>query len=479
MLDVIVLGGGPAGVTAALRAGELGASVTLIESRRLGGTCTNDGCVPTRVLAKASRLLRDSEQFSMYGLDGAAPTLDYPKLITRTQQVVYQIHEKKQLLKHLEDSGVNVLNEVGPARFVDPRAVELAGGEKLGADRFILCVGGHPKRLIFEGSEHALTHHDIWSLKTLPKSMVIIGAAATGCQLASIFQSFGSQVYLVDIAEKILPQEDPSISSAMHQAFEERGIRHELGIDGVDKIEKSGDQYLLHFRKDNTPRTLETESIVFAVGWAGSVESLNLPAAEVDTERSYIIVNQYLQTTQTHIYAAGDVTGRMMLVQSGSREGRIAAENAVLGPETSFEHAIVPHGGFTDPEYAGVGLNENQIHGDQALVLTLSYHDLDRAVIDGWTEGHFKLIVSRDNHQILGAHAVGEQAVEIVQIVAAGMAAGITVDQLASVELSYPTFTAIVGLAARKAASQLGITILSPQWRALGRLVGAEWERRD
>ncbi|GAB4577582.1 MAG: hypothetical protein Fur0022_03130 [Anaerolineales bacterium] len=243
--DLIILGGGPAGVMAALRASELGMyaagqglKIALLERNRMGGTCTNDGCVPTRALAKAARLLRDAEQFTAYGLIGAPPTVDLPALLSRTQQIVYSIQEKKQLIQNLQTSGVDVFTETGDARFVDAHALETARGGRFQAEKFILCVGGHARRLPFPGAEYALTHSDVWSLRTLPKSVAIIGAAATGCQLASIFRDFGAEVWLLELAPRILPGEDAHVSQAMTDAFTRRGIHVMTGFAGVDRIEK-------------------------------------------------------------------------------------------------------------------------------------------------------------------------------------------------------------------------------------------------
>jgi pyruvate/2-oxoglutarate dehydrogenase complex dihydrolipoamide dehydrogenase (E3) component len=213
-----------------------------------------------------------------------------------------------------------------------------------------------------------------------------------------------------------------------------------------------------------------------------SVGRLGLEAAGVEVERGYVKVDSTLRTNVSHIFAAGDITGRMMLVQSASGEGIAAAENAVLGTKSSYMHRIVPHGGFTDPEYGSVGLTEARARtefGDAVAVAVIPYAHLDRAVIDGYTDGFCKLIASRETQQVLGAHVVGEQAVEIVQIVAAGMAAGMPVDQLAQMELAYPTFTAIVGLAARKLVRDLegpDDTLRSTQGPTDRRAATVEWE---
>jgi pyruvate/2-oxoglutarate dehydrogenase complex dihydrolipoamide dehydrogenase (E3) component len=238
MYDVIVIGGGPAGVTAALRARELGASVALVERGRMGGTCTNDGCVPTRVLAKAARLIRDAEQFDEYGLTGPQPLLEFDRLLARTQYTVYAIQEKKQLINHLQTSGAEVFAEAGSACFTDPHTIALPNGRVLQAEKFILCAGGRARRLDFPGAEYALTHSDVWSLKSLPRSIVVVGGAATGCQLASIFNAFGAQVTILEIGERLLRVEDAAVSEAIEKSFKEHGVEITSGIGGLDHIEK-------------------------------------------------------------------------------------------------------------------------------------------------------------------------------------------------------------------------------------------------
>lgn len=479
MEQIIVIGGGPAGITAAMRARELGAQVTLVERERLGGTCTNDGCVPTRVLAKAARMLRETEHFHEFGLHISRPEIDISELLSTTQKTVYTIHEKKQMLHRLKAAGVTVYGEAGAASFMDSHTILLEDGRRLQAEKFILCAGGHSRRLDFPGAEHALTHKDIWELKRLPASIAIIGAAATGCQLASILDAFGSQIYLFERAERILRVEDEDVSKAVSGAFEHHGIKLITSLESIDEIDRIGKNLQLSYRKDGKSETVEVETAILSSGWLGNVSNLNLDAAGVKSERNYVIVDEHLRTTAPNIFAAGDITGRMMLVQSAGFEGRIAAENAVLGPGQRSEHRIIPHGGFTDPEYASVGMSTEQAaKNGEYLSCTVPYADLDRAVIDGHPTGFCKLIVSPETHRILGAHVVGEQALETIHVVAAGMAADMWVEQLSELELAYPTFTAIIGLAARKAVRELGVMPLSPQWRSM-ESPHAEWEQSE
>lgn len=487
--DVIVVGGGPAGVTAALRARELGANVALVERGQMGGTCTNDGCAPTRVLAKTARLLRDTAKFEEYGLEGERPRLNWERLLAHTHYVVNALHEKKQLIGHLEESGVKTFVGVGDARFVDAHSLVLgkpATNNALRAEKFILCVGGHARRLDFEGAELAITHSDVWMLQELPERVAIVGGAATGCQLASVLNQFGAHVTLLDVAPRILPGEDTETSDRMRQEFEKRGIEIVTGTSGLTRLEKQRTGLHLTYTRNDAENALDIDTVIVAVGWVGNTQDLNLDAAGVQTRRGYVVVNDALQTTAPNIFAAGDITGRMMLVQGATQEALVAAENAARTSDGALEtsqHTIVPHGGFTDPEYGSVGLTETQARqsfaGQECTVATALYSEIDRAVIDDAMTGFCKLIVARETHQILGAHVVGEQALEVIQLVAATMAAKGRIGDLAQLEIAYPTYAAIVGVAARRIVLELGITATGVPWRVLGKIRGAEWERRE
>src|SRR5918998_4514086 len=480
--EIVVVGGGPAGVTAALRARELGASVALVERGYLGGTCTNDGCVPTRVLARAVRLARDAEQFADYGLEGEPPTVDFRRLLDRAQRVVYEVQEKKQLRGRLKEAGVRVFDRAGETRFVDARTLALEDGTGLRGGKFVLCAGGRARRLRFPGSQLALTHSDVWTMKGLPESVAVVGAAATGCQLASVFAAFGSRVQVLEVSPRILAAEDEAVSEGVAEAFGRRGVEIVTGIGGGEKVERENGRLRLFYARNDETHTLTAETIMFAVGWPGNVEGLNLEAVGVETRRGgYVLVDDSLRTSAPHICAAGDITGRMMLVQSATNEGNLAAEQTVLGGEHGYRHTIVPHGGFTDPEYGSVGLTENRARseGYDYAAAVVPFAELDRGVVDGHTEGMCKLLVDSTSRHIIGAHIVGEQAVEVVQIVATAMRAGMPVEQLADVEFAYPTFTAIVGIVARRLLRELGLVAVSPRWGIPERTLGAEWEHSD
>jgi pyruvate/2-oxoglutarate dehydrogenase complex dihydrolipoamide dehydrogenase (E3) component len=322
----------------------------------------------------------------------------------------------------------------------------------------------------------------VWTMGDLPRSVAVVGAAATGCQLASVFAAFGARISLLEVAPRILGAEDAALSEGVAEAFGRRGIEIFTGIDGVIRIEETLDGRRVVYSRSGEARALEVGAVVFAAGWPGNADSLNLSAAGVEVGRGgYVRVDDALRTSAPHVFAAGDLTGRMMLVQSATHEAEVATENAVLDGRRTLRHAVVPHGGFTDPEYGSVGLTEEEARREHdCAVAVVPYTDLDRGIIDARPEGSCKLIVSRETRRVLGAHIVGEQAVEVVQIAATAMRAGMQVEQLADLELAYPTFTAAVGLAARRITRALGFIPLARAERdGNEQLRAAEWELRS
>ena len=266
------------------------------------------------------------------------------------------------------------------------------------------------------------------------------------------------------MAPRIVPGEDADISAALGDAFVANGIEVATGIGGVDEIRRTDRGLAVRHRFGDDTREIDADAVVMAVGWPGNLEGLGLEAVGVEVARGYVSVDDTLRTSVPHIWAAGDVTGRMMLVQSATYEGRIAAENALGSSDRALHHEIVAHGGFTDPEYGSVGVTEADAPED-AVFGRVAYADLDRAVIDRRTDGFCKLVVDRSSRRIVGAHVIGEQAVEVIQIAAAAMAADMRVERLAEVEFAYPTFTSIVGLAARQVVHALR---LGARGRGLG-----------
>lgn len=467
-IGVLVAGGGPAGITAALQASELGARVTLIEADLVGGTSLNRGPAPVRTLARAARLARDWSSWSSFGLRGPAPEPDFPAVLASSERVARYAHDKKDVAGHLRLRGVDLVEGVGPARFAGPHAMSTPDGRRWSADRIILAVGGHAVRPPIPGAELGLTYEDIPSLDALPSHITVVGGADTGCQMASIFDDFGAAVTLVEGGPVLLPAADLSVSTELRRAFLARGMSV-LTETRVESLRPAEDGIAVHYRGPAGPGQTVGSAVFFAVGWPGNLRQLDLEIAGVEAGSGVIPVDEYLRTNVEHIFAVGDVNGQSMLVQTARMEGRIAARNAVLGPARQATYDVVPSGSFTDPEYGRVGITEAQAARHHDVVTGVArYDDLVRPVADGRPDGFCKLVADRHTRVILGAHVLGEYSGETVQTVAVAMAAGMTVERVAELQLAYPTFTEGVSVAAQKICRTLGVGEFPQVWSYLG-----------
>jgi pyruvate/2-oxoglutarate dehydrogenase complex dihydrolipoamide dehydrogenase (E3) component len=466
-MRVLVIGGGPAGATAARQARALGADVTLVEAKRLGGTSLNEGPAPIRTLARAARLLRDSRSWGRFGLRGDAPQVDIAAALVNAKRVANYAHEQKRLADFVRSQGIDLIEGAGPARFVDPHTVQIPDGQTFGGDAVIVAVGGHPGRLPIPGAELALTYDDLTGLTALPASVAVVGGADTGCQLASILADFGAQVTLVEASPCLVPRADQDVSAALAASFGRRGITV-LTATLVERLERTPAGVAVHYRSGTHQARLEAATVFFAVGWPGNADTLGADAVGITTTQGYVKVGKDLRSSLPHVFAAGDVNGTSMLVPSARHEGQIAAENAVLGTRRQVSHEIVPTGSFTDPEYGSVGLTEAAARERyDCAVAVVRYDDLVRPVADAHPEGFCKLIVERHQRFIVGAHVVGDYSAEVIQMAAACMAASMRVEQLAELQPAFPTFTEAVGMAAQSIVRQLGIAVLAPSWSDL------------
>ena len=474
MLDVIVIGAGPAGVLAALRAGDLGAKTALITRHEFGGMAANDGPVPVRTLAHAARLIREARQLGLYGIAVSEPVLDYPRLLARVRTVVNDVRAHSVFRGQIDALGVTVYEQAGAARFADLHTIETESGLRLQAEKIIICTGGVSRRLAVPGFELTATHSDAWGLTSVPPSMLVIGGGATGAQVASIFNAFGSRVQLFQAGPRILPTEDEDVSSAVAAAFRESGMVVREGFGAIESFERTPRGVRMIFSKDGVRDSAEAALAVVAVGWVANTAGLGLAMAGVETDhRGFIRVDAYLRTSAPHIFAAGDITGRLLLVPQAIQDGFVAATNAVRGVTMTLGDQVSPIGSFTDPEYAQVGLTEAKARETHDVVTAVVRFDsTTRTIIDGRTAGFCKLIVDRATYKILGCHVVGERAVEITQVAAIAIAAGMRVDDLAQVPLSFPTYAGILGRVAASAARQLNLNV---SWQAHQ----AEMERQE
>ncbi len=417
----------------------------------------SDGPVPVRTLAHAARLMREARQLGRYGISAGEPTLDYRRLLARVREVTDAVRAHALLRDELQQAGVTLYEHTGAARFVAPHVIETDNGPRLGGAKVIVCTGGVSRRLPLPGFELTSTHSDAWRLQSAPDSLLVVGAGATGVQVASIFNAFGSRVTLFEAAPRILMSEDERVSAAMRTALQASGVRVFEHAGTIERFEPSPTGVRLVYSRSDAHARIDATLAVVAVGWVAHTDPLDLAVAGVETDpRGYIKVDSQLRTTAPGIYAAGDVTGHLMVVHEAAREGYLAATNATVGRTEVLPAEVSPLGSFTDPEYASIGLTEAIARETHDVVVgEEAFASMPRPIIDGRPTGFCKLVVDREEHTILGCHIVGERAVELAQLAALAVASGMKVEQLALVPFSFPTYANALGRAAVRAARQL------------------------
>jgi dihydrolipoamide dehydrogenase len=421
----------------------------------------NDGPVPVRALAHAGRLLRDARQLGLYGVSVGEPVLNYSRLLGRVRDVVRDVRTNSSLRHQIDPLRVTIHERAGTARFVDPHTIETHTGLRLHADKIIICTGGVSRRLPIPGFERTSTHSDAWALTSVPPSMLVVGAGATGVQVASIFNAFGSRVQLFEAGPRILATEDADISAAAAVALRQSGIAVHENFGAIEVFEKTATGVRMIFTKDGRRFDTEATLVVVAVGWMAQTGELNVAAAGVElNQRKFVKVDEYLRTSTPHIFASGDITGHLMLVPQAIQGGWVAATNAVEGPTMPLVDRVSPMGSFTEPEYAQAGLTEAKARETHDIVISVVHFDVTtRTIIDGRTFGFCKLITDRKSCKVIGCHVIGERAVDIVEVAAIAIAAGMRVDDLAQIPLAYPTYGGILARAAVMAAGQLGLSV--------------------
>lgn len=377
--------------------------------------------------------------------------MDWKKTVTRVDETVQRVLRAKQYGAMMERLSIDLIP--GQAVFTDQHTVNVSG-QQVSAAAIILCVGGAARRLPVIGAELVALPDEVLALDELPGRLAIIGGGHTGAQLATIFNALGSEVLLLDVAPRLLLTEDHDVAAFVGQSFVSKGILLETAIRGIGDIATNPDGKLrITWTKNGEASAAEVDAVVMAAGWPANMPGLGLEAAGVKKAASFIPVDDYLRTNVPHIFVAGDANGSSMLVQAAVFEGETAASNAVLGATRTTPHHLLPEGGFTDPDYAGVGLTEERARqrDPECRSVTVPYAVVERPIIDDREPGFLKLVTDRHQELILGAHAVGENAVEVVQAVASAMAAGTDLATLARVKFAYPTYSAIIGHAARAA----------------------------
>jgi dihydrolipoamide dehydrogenase len=440
--DVAVLGGGPAGYTAAIRAAQLGARVACIEKEaELGGTCVRIGCIPTKAWVQTAHALHTVREVNpKLGVSSGEPTLDFARANEWKDAVVKQMTGGVATL--LKTWGVTVFQGVG--RFEDARTIAFDQGDVgIGFKSAIIASGSYPVRPPIPGldSPRCVDSTGLLSQTEVPRRLVVLGGGIIGCEFASIFERFGSEVTIVEMLDSLIPQEDVDATSELRKAFAKRGIVVHLGKQ-CTKVEDTGTGLLVHFGEDET---VECDLMLVSVGRAPLVDGFGLEQTGVDFDpRAGIQTDGHRRTSVPHIYAAGDVAGYWQLAHTSFREGEIAAENAT-GHDADIGDPAVPRPIYTDPEIAGVGLTEAEArerHGDENVAVgRFPWAANARALMSGETTGWVKSIHETTYGELLGVVIVGPHATDLIEAAVVALDAEATVETIADGMAAHPTLS--------------------------------------
>jgi pyruvate/2-oxoglutarate dehydrogenase complex dihydrolipoamide dehydrogenase (E3) component len=444
--DLVVIGGGSAGLTAADFAARLGAKV-LIAAEQLGGDCTWTGCIPSKALMRIARLARDQLHAGSSGIGTGQVTVDFPRVMAEVRAAITRVYSY-ETPEVLAQRGIEVA--IGPVRFANGETIEV-GERSVGAQHFVICTGAEPAIPAIPGLADVphLTYESIFDLNRLPASVAIIGAGATGVELAQALARLGSTVTVMDQSTSVLPHADPEAAAAVQRRLESDGVRLRMSAP-VTAVASAERQVAVEVGAS----LLKADVLLLATGRRPRIASLQLELAGIEIRDGAIVVDKSLRTTSPRVYAAGDVTGGFQFTHYAGWQGYVAARNALLPGSETGVRTTIPWAVFTDPEIAQAGLSEAQTRAQLTGVKVhrLELERVDRAQTEGEREGFVKLIADA-NGKLVGATVVSKVAGETINELALAIDRGLTVADLASTIHVYPTF----GFAVQQLAAEVAI----------------------
>jgi pyruvate/2-oxoglutarate dehydrogenase complex dihydrolipoamide dehydrogenase (E3) component len=461
--NLVVLGAGTAGLVTAAGAAGLGARVALVERKLLGGDCLNVGCVPSKALLRAARAAAAVRDAPEYGHIPTVVRVHFPTAMERMRRLRAQLspHDSAARFRSL---GVDVF--LGNGRFVGPDAVDVAG-QTLRFRKAVLATGARAAHPAIPGLAKAgfLTNETIFTLTELPRRLAAIGAGPMGCELAQAFARFGAQVSLIGNQPQILPREDRDAAAIVAARMQRDGVNLLLGFQ-VQRVERQGADRVLYLEGEKGPTEIRVDAILVGVGRAANLEGMNLEAAGVAYDvRHGVTVNDRLQTTNRRIYAAGDICSRYQFTHAADALARIAIQNALVLGRARASALTIPWCTYTDPEIAHVGLSEKQAQEQGIAIDTFvqPLADVDRAVLDGETEGFVKVHVRQGTDRLVGATVVARHAGEMISELTLALVGGLGLRTLARTIHPYPTQAEAI----KKVADAYNRTRLTPLVKGL------------
>jgi len=436
--DLVVIGSGPGGYTAAIRAAQLGMKTAIVEAAELGGICLNWGCIPTKALLRSAEIYTLMRRAGEFGLSSGDADYDWPRVIRRSREVAERMNKGVAFL--MKKNGIDV--HAGRGRIGEkPGTVEI-GDARIGARNIMIATGGRPRMIpgITPDGERILTSREAMTLPRRPDRMIIVGAGAIGVEFAYFYASFGTKVTLVEMLPQLLPVEDEEISKELSRAFTKKGIVSRVSTK-VASLKREGDAVQAALSGPAGEETVEADVALIAIGVTGNVEDIGLERAKVHHERGFIQVDAHMRTSVPGIVAIGDVVGPPLLAHVASAEGIVAVETLAERDRPGMDYRKVPGCTYCHPQVASVGLTEKAARerGYEVKVGKFPFRALGKAVAAGETDGLAKVVLEARYGEVLGIHVIGAEATEMIAEASLALAGEATAETIMGTIHAHPT----------------------------------------
>ena len=443
LFDLIVLGAGPGGYVAAIRASQLGLNVAVVEREHLGGICLNWGCIPTKAMLRSAEVYHLAESAKEFGLSAEKISFDLNKIVERSRKISGQLNQGVGHL--LKKNKVTVFS--GEAKLLDRSNVSINSDEKyekITGKNIVLATGARARELPGMEADGDL----VWTYKhaltpsRMPKKLLVIGSGAIGVEFASFYNTFGANTTIVEVLDRILPVEDEDVSSLAAEQFAKQGMTIKTGAK-VQKLEKKNNQVVASIDCNGVIEVLEFDTVISAVGIIGNIEGLGLEEVGVETKANHVVTDEYCETTTSGIYAIGDLTGAPWLAHKASHEGVLVAEKIAGQSVKPINPIAIPGCTYSYPQIASVGLTEAQAQkaGYKINVGKFPFIGNGKAIALGEKEGFIKTIFDTSSGELLGAHMIGAEVTELIQGYVIGQAQETTEDDLIHAVFPHPTLS--------------------------------------
>ena len=436
--NLVAVGGGTAGLISSIGTAGLGGKAALVERHLLGGDCLNVGCVPSKALIRAARVAQTVRTAGEFGIDASLNSVRFADVMRRMRRLRASISHHDSAQRYA-DAGVDVF--LGQASFTGPNSLQV-NGQELHFAKAVICTGARASRLDVAGFDDVgyLTNETLFTLTELPRSLIVIGSGPIGSEMAQAFRRFGADVHVIDRADRILPRAEPEAAAVVQAQFESEGIQLHLGSE-LMRAEKAGGRKRAVIKRNGQEQAIEADEILVAIGRTPNVDGLGLDVASVETTDRGVSVNDFLQTTNRNIFAAGDIAGSYQFTHAADAMARLCIRNALFFGRGRLSKLVIPNCTYTDPEVAQIGLTPAEA-AKQGIPIDSYRQDLagvDRAVLDGTTTGFAVLHTRKGKPQVVGATVVAPHAGEMISEVSLLMTKRLPISALADTVHCYPT----------------------------------------